>query len=93
MKAIWNGEIIAESDNTVVVESNHYFPAESVKTELLEKSGNDYQCPWKGHCDYYNLTVNGETLNDAGWMYPEPSDAAKEITGHYAFWNGVEITE
>jgi uncharacterized protein (DUF427 family) len=93
MKAIWNNQIIAESDKTVMIENNHYFPPSSVKMELLKKSGNVYECPWKGHCDYYNIEVDGGVNEDAAWIYPKPSDAAKEITGHVAFWKGVEITE
>jgi len=93
MKATWNGTVIAESDDTVVVEGNHYFPPGSVKLEYLKKNGDVYQCPWKGHADYYDVTVNGETAQSGAFMYPKPSDAAKEITGHYSFWHGVEVTE
>jgi len=91
MKASWKNTVLAESDKTVIVESNHYFPPESVRAEYLKKSGNQYTCPWKGVCDYYDITVNGETNKDAAWMYPEPSEAAKKIKGYFAFWRGVEV--
>lgn len=91
MKAVFNGTTIAESDDTVVVEGNHYFPPDAVKMEYLQKSGNTYECPWKGHADYYNVVVDGETAEDGAFIYPEPSEAAKEITGHVAFWKEVEV--
>ncbi|MBI2607861.1 MAG: DUF427 domain-containing protein [Candidatus Doudnabacteria bacterium] len=91
MKAIWNGKIIAESDDTVVVESNHYFPAASVKMEYLKKSGNKYTCHWKGVCDYYDVAVDGEVCQDCSWMYPEPTKPAQSIKGRFAFWQGVKI--
>jgi uncharacterized protein (DUF427 family) len=102
MKATWNNAVIAESDKTIVVESNHYFPPSSVKMEHLKKSGNTYICPWKGVCDYYDVVVGDPHLSDgasqkagvnhdAAWMYPEPKEAAKEIKGHFAFWRGVEV--
>jgi uncharacterized protein (DUF427 family) len=93
MKAIWNNQTIAESNDTTVVENNHYFPAESVKVQFLKKSGNQYTCPWKGVCDYYNLEVDGKINEDAAWSYPEPKTLAKNITGMYAFWKGVEIVD
>ncbi|HDY73412.1 MAG TPA: DUF427 domain-containing protein [Candidatus Jorgensenbacteria bacterium] len=91
MKAIYKDKIIAESDKTVVVENNHYFPADSVKMEYLQKSGNDYTCAWKGLAHYYNVTVDGEVSEDAAWVYPEPSDAAKQIKGYFAFWKNVQV--
>jgi len=91
MKAIWKGTIIAESDDTVVVEGNHYFPGHSVNAELLSKSDTHTRCPWKGEASYYNITVNGETNEDAAWYYPDPKEAAKQIKGRIAFWHGVEI--
>ncbi len=91
-KAMWNGKIIAESQNTIELEGNHYFPPDSVQTEYLEKSGNTYECPWKGHADYYNVLVEGETAEDGAWMYPEPSEAANQIKGHFAFWKDVVVT-
>lgn len=93
MKAIWNNAVIAESDKTVVVENNHYFPPESVKMEHLKKSGNKYTCPWKGVCDYYNVEAGGKTAEDGAWMYPEPTEAAKQIKGYFAFWKGVAVAE
>ncbi|MCH8049152.1 DUF427 domain-containing protein [Patescibacteria group bacterium] len=93
MKAIWNNQVIAESDETIIIEDNHYFPPDSVKMEYLKKSGNTYQCHWKGHADYYDVTVEGEVSKDGAWIYPEPTEAAKEIAGYYAFWHGVEVTE
>lgn len=91
MKAVWNGAVIAESDDTKVVEGNHYFPAASVTREYLKPSATHTVCPWKGTASYYTLDVNGQSNPDAAWFYPEPKDAAKEITGHVAFWKGVEV--
>jgi len=93
MKAIWNNKIIAESNNTVVIENNHYFPIRSVDKSLLSESDYITRCPWKGIASYYNLEVNGSKNENAAWYYPEPSDAAQEIKGMVAFWKGVEITE
>ena len=93
MKAIWNGEVIAESDDTIVIEGNHYFPPESVKKDFLKSSETQSTCPWKGQASYYTLSVNGEENADAAWFYPMPKDAAKEIKDHLAFWKGVEIIE
>jgi uncharacterized protein (DUF427 family) len=90
-RAIWNGEIIADSPETVVVEGNHYFPANGVKKEFLRESATHTVCPWKGTASYYSLEVNGRTNPDAAWFYPEPKPAAKEITGRIAFWKGVKI--
>ena len=93
MKAIWNDAVIAESDDTVVVEGNHYFPAESVKTEFLQPSSTHTTCPWKGEASYHDLVVNGETNKDAAWYYPEPKEAAAEIKDHIAFWKGVKVEQ
>jgi uncharacterized protein (DUF427 family) len=93
MKAIWNDAVIAESDNTVVVEGNHYFPSASVKSEYLQPSGTHTICPWKGEASYYDVVVNGETNSDAAWYYPEPKDAAAEIKDRIAFWRGVKVGE
>ncbi len=90
--ATWNGTVIAESDDTVVVEGNHYFPKDSVRQELLRESDTHSVCPWKGTASYYSLEVDGQTNPDAVWYYPEPKDAAKHITDHVAFWRGVEVT-
>jgi uncharacterized protein (DUF427 family) len=91
VRAIWNGAVIAESDDTVVVEGNHYFPQESVDRELLRPSDHTSVCPWKGTASYYSLEVDGTANADAVWYYPEPKDAAKEITGRVAFWKGVTV--
>jgi len=93
MKAIWNEKVIAENDKTVVVESAHYFPAESVNMEYLQKSGRTYQCSWKGLADYYNVVVDGKTNEDAAFSYANPLDAANQIKGHFAFWKGIEIKD
>ena len=93
MRAIWNGTVLAESDDTVVVEGNHYFPASSVDQSLLSASSTTSVCPWKGTASYYSLEVDGKTNADAVWFYPEPKAAAAEIADHVAFWKGVEITD
>ncbi len=93
MKAVWNNEIIAESNNTVIVEGNHYFPLESIKSEFFSDSKTQTTCPWKGVASYKNLTINGETNKDAAWYYPNPKDAAKQIEGRFAFWKGVKVSE
>jgi uncharacterized protein (DUF427 family) len=93
MKAIWKDTVIAQSDRTVVVESNHYFPPESVADELLQDSEKTTVCPWKGTAHYYDVVVEGETNRDAAWYYPETKDAANEIRGHIAFWRGVQVGE
>ncbi|SEJ67316.1 Nucleotidyltransferase [Dyadobacter koreensis] len=91
MKAIWNHEVIAESDETVVVENNHYFPVESVNKAYLIPSSTHTTCPWKGEASYYTLEVDGRSNPDAAWYYPEPKDAAKNIQNYIAFWKGVQI--
>ncbi len=93
MKAIWNGEVIAESDDTVVVEGNHYFPVDSIKKEFYKESEMHSVCPWKGTASYYTLEVDGQENKDAAWYYPEVSELAKGIKGKVAFWKGVEVTE
>jgi len=92
-KALWNGEVIAESDETKVVEGNHYFPPDSVKKEFLVESTTHTTCPWKGLANYYTLEVNGKKNEDAAWYYPEPKKAAAEIKGYIAFWKGVEVSD
>ena len=92
MRAIWNGTVIASSDDTVVVEGNHYFPAASVDQAVLRPSQTTSVCPWKGTASYYSLEVDGKTNADAAWFYPEPKDAASQIADHVAFWKGVEVT-
>lgn len=91
MRAEWNGEVIADSDKTVVIEGNHYFPPGSVREELLEPSSTTTVCPWKGTASYYNLVVGGKENRDAAWYYPSPKDAAAEIKDHVAFWRGVNV--
>ena len=93
MKAIWNGHVIADSADTLIVEGNHYFPPESVRQSYLRPSGKTTFCPWKGTANYYSLSVDGATNADAAWYYAEPKAAAGEIAGRLAFWNGVEIVE
>ncbi|MFL6143419.1 MAG: DUF427 domain-containing protein [Labedaea sp.] len=90
--AQWNGEIIAESEQTEIVEGNHYFPIESVRTQFLRPSETHTTCPWKGEASYYTLSVNGAENPDAAWYYPEPKEAAAQIKDHVAFWNGVEVS-
>ena len=92
MKAIWNGEKIAEGDETNVVEGNHYFPLSAVNMDFLTPSDTKTHCPWKGVASYYTISVDGELNTDACWYYPEPSEAAKSIQGHVAFWRGIEVT-
>ncbi len=92
MKATWNGTVVAESDDTVVVENNHYFPAESVNPEFLRESATTSVCPWKGTASYKTLVVDGQENADAAWYYPAPKDAAAEIKDRFAFWKGVEVS-
>jgi len=92
MKAIWNSAVIAESNDTVVVEGNHYFPSDSVKTEYLQNSSKHTSCPWKGEASYYDVVVNGQVNKDAAWYYPEPKPAAEQIRNRVAFWRGVEVS-
>jgi len=92
MKAVWNGTVIAQSDATVVVEGNHYFPADSVVAEYLVPSETHSTCPWKGVASYYSLDVAGKKNPDAAWFYPEPKLAAQDIKDRIAFWRGVEVT-
>ena len=91
MKATWNGKVIAKSDDTVVVEGNHYFPRESVQDEFLVESTKTSFCPWKGTANYYSISVDGEINADAAWYYAEPKSAASEIMARVAFWGGVEV--
>ncbi len=92
MKAIWKNTVIAESQNTIEVEGNQYFPPDSIKTEYLIASNTNSVCYWKGTASYYNIAVDGQVNNDAAWYYPNPSDRANNIVNHVAFWKGVEIT-
>ncbi len=91
IKAIWNGETIAESDRTVVVEGNHYFPLDSVKPGVLTPSSRTSVCPWKGTAEYYSVQVGESENRDAAWYYADPKPAAAEIAGRVAFWKGVEV--
>jgi uncharacterized protein (DUF427 family) len=93
MKAIWNGAVIAESDTTIVVEGNHYFPPESVRREYLQPSDTHTTCPWKGVASYYHVVVGGQVNRDAAWYYPEPKPAASHIKDYVAFWRGVQAVE
>lgn len=93
MKAIWRNVVLAESDATVVVEGNHYFPLESIKKEYFRESDTHTICSWKGIASYYDIVVNGEVNKDAAWYYPEPKDAAKHIKNHVAFWKGVQVVK
>ena len=93
MKAIWNGEVLAESDDTVVVEGNHYFPASSLRSEFFQKTEQTSVCPWKGTASYYDLNVAGQKNPGAAWYYPTPKEAAAEIKDRVAFWRGVEVTD
>lgn len=91
-KAEWNGTLIAESEDTVVVEGNHYFPRDSVRAEYLVSSDLHTNCPWKGEASYYSLDVDGAINQNAAWYYPTPKDAAKQIDGRIAFWKGVQVS-
>jgi len=93
MKAVFNNVIIAESDKTVVVEGNHYFPPQSLKKEYFVASDHKSTCPWKGLASYYSVNVDGKTETDAAWYYKSPSEAAKEIKDHVAFWKSVKVSE
>ena len=91
MKATWNSAVLAESDKTVVIEGNHYFPPESINKEYFQESTTHTVCPWKGTASYYDVVISGETNKDAAWYYPEPKPAAHEIKDHIAFWHGVKV--
>lgn len=93
MKAIWNGAVIAESNKTIVVEGNHYFPADSINKEYFAPTETHTVCGWKGKASYYNVVVDGETNKDAAWYYPDTKPDAKNIEGYVAFWKGVQVTE
>lgn len=93
MKAIWNNQIIAESDETVVVENNHYFPMASLKKEYFIPTETKTTCPLKGEASYFSVVVDGKVNSDSAWYYPAPKEAAKEIKDHVAFWRGIEVVE
>ena len=91
MKAIWNGATLAESDETVVIEGNHYFPADAINKEFFRASETHTVCGWKGTASYYDVVVDGKINSDAAWFYQQAKDAAKEIENYVAFWKGVEV--
>ena len=93
MKAIWKDIVLAESDDTTLVDGRHYFPRPSVRLEYLEKSKNIYHCPWKGYADYYNIVVDGEVQHDAAWVYEHPYPEAQAVKGKFGFWKEVVIHE
>jgi uncharacterized protein (DUF427 family) len=93
MKAVFNKTVIAESDNTISLEGNTYFPPDSLKKEYFKETNHHTTCPWKGVASYYTIEVKGEICDNAGWFYKNPSDAAKEIKDHVAFWRGVRVTQ
>ena len=93
MKAIWNNQVIAESDETVVVESNHYFPASSIEREFFKDCDKTTFCPWKGKASYYDIEVGGEINKEAAWYYPDTKEKASHIKGKVAFWRGVQVVE
>ena len=92
MKAVWNGAVIADSDDTVVVEGNHYFPLAAVDRALLRDSASHTECNWKGTASYYDVVVGDKVNADAAWYYPDPRPEARDVAGRVAFWRGVEIT-
>ena len=91
MKAVWNGAVLAESDRTVVVEGNHYFPPESLRREYFKPSPTHTVCGWKGTAGYYTIEVDGQVNPDAAWFYADPLPAARQVAGHVAFWRGVQV--
>lgn len=93
MKATWNNQVLAESSETIVIEGNHYFPADSMHNEFFRESDQTSVCPWKGLASYYDIVVGTDRNPGSAWYYPEPTDAAKEITGYVAFWKGVTVGE
>ena len=93
MKAIWNETVIAESDQTIKIEGNHYFPPHSIKKEFFRDSNSTSRCLWKGKANYLSVSVKGNTNSNCAWFYPQPSFLVKKITGHVAFWKGVQISD
>ncbi len=91
VKAVWNGVVLAESNETKVVEGNHYFPPESINWEYFRESAHHSRCPWKGLASYYDVVVDGKENRNAAWYYLDPSQAAQQIAGYVAFWNGVKV--
>ena len=93
MKAVWNGVVLAESDETIMIEGNHYFPPDALNRAYFQESDTHSTCPWKGEASYYDIVVDGEINKDAAWTYPAPKDAARQIRDHVAFWRGVQVSE
>jgi len=93
MKAVWNGAVLAESDATIVVEGNHYFPCDAIARQYFTPSDTHTSCPWKGLASYYHIEVGGRRNADAAWYYPQPKEAAKQIAGYVAFWKGITVSE
>ena len=93
MKAVWNGQTIAESNATIVVEGNHYFPPDSIDQRYFEPNDKQTMCPWKGVASYYDVIVDGERNGAAAWCYPETKEAANNIRGYVAFWQGVDVVD
>ncbi len=93
MKAIWNGQVLAESNETIIIEGNHYFPQDSINANFFNPSDTHTVCHWKGAASYFSINVDDEVNQDAAWFYPDPSDLAKGIKDHVAFWRGVEVTK
>ena len=91
-KASWNGAVLAESDKTIVVEGNHYFPPDSIHKEYFNQTPTQTVCPWKGTASYYSITINGQTNHDGSWFYHAPKDAASQIKDYVSFWRGVRVT-
>lgn len=91
VRAVWNDVVLAESEETVVVEGNHYFPPESVDWQYFTDSATTSACPWKGRANYYTVVVDGQTNTDAAWVYRDPKKAARKVTGRVAFWHGVRV--
>ncbi len=92
MKASWNGITIAESDETIIVEGNHYFPPNSIRKEFFRSNNNHTSCHWKGSASYYDVVINGDVNSNAAWYYADPKSAANNIKDYIAFWNGVQVT-
>ncbi len=93
IKAIWNGQLLAESEHTEIVDRNHYFPIEETNKDFFKKTEHHTTCPWKGEANYFSIEVNGKINENAAWYYPNPSDSAMNIKNHVAFWRGVEVIE
>ena len=92
-RAEWQGKVVAQSDATIVIEGNHYFPPDSIERDYFEESATRTVCPWKGEASYYSLVVDGEVNEDAAWYYPDPKEAAQQIKDHVAFWRGVAVED